>query len=42
MALKVKQIASMVGALVVVGLIAVYKDSLRALFVEKPKDKKKN
>lgn len=39
MALKVKQIASMVGAAVVIGIIAVYKDVLRSWFTEKPTTK---
>ena len=36
----ITQIASAVGAAVVVGIVATYKDYLRSWFVEKPKEKK--
>ena len=39
MALKLKQIASMIGAAIVVGIVAVHKDTLRSWFAE-PKPKK--
>jgi hypothetical protein len=42
MALKMKQVASMVGAAVVIGIIAVYKDTFRSWFAEKPRPEKKD
>ena len=36
-----KQVASMVGAAVVIGIIAVYKDVFRSWFTEKPNPKPK-
>jgi hypothetical protein len=36
----ITQIASIVGAAVVVGIVAVYKDVFRSWFAEKPKEKK--
>ena len=45
MALKMKQIASMIGAAIVVGIVAVHKDTLRSWFTEpkpKPKVEKKD
>lgn len=42
MALKMKQVASMLGAAVVIGIIAVYKDVFRSWFTEKPRPEKKD
>ena len=40
MALKTQQILSMIGAAVIIGIIGVYKDTLRAWFADpKPKAK---